>query len=154
MLIESVSGISLINSVLNLSTLSISLKRRLINAGVNAEEVKSDEEAEAILAQKEETAKVKETENETQGVSYYDKQFMNDVRLLAQDLGLYVSEDTDMETLLYNISVQIALLKDLFANNDNLKEVAQQFDDRYQNLYANYMSKRNTLQNQTLISLI
>lgn len=154
MLIESVSGISLINSVLNLSTLSISLKRRLINAGVNAEEVKSDEEAEAILAQKEETAKVKETENETQGVSYYDKQFMNDVRLLAQDLGLYVSEDTDMETLLYNISVQIALLKDLFANNDNLKEVAQQFDDRYQNLYANYMSERNTLQNQTLISLI
>ena len=154
MLIESVSGISLINSVLNLSTLSISLKRRLINAGVNAEEVKSDEEAEAILAQKEETAKVKETENETQGVSYYDKQFMNDVRLLAQALGLYVSEDTDMETLLYNISVQIALLKDLFANNDNLKEVAQQFDDRYQNLYANYMSKRNTLQNQTLISLI
>jgi len=154
MLIESVSGISLINSVLNLSTLSISLKRRLINAGVNAEEVKSDEEAEAILAQKEETAKVKETENETQGVSYYDKQFMNDVRLLAQDLGLYVSEDTDMETLLYNISVQIALLKDLFANNDNLKEVAQQFDDRYQNLYANYMSERNTLQNQTLVSLI
>lgn len=154
MLIESVSGISLINSTLSLSTLSANLRRRLINAGVDAEEVKSNEEAEAILAQKEETAKVSETEDKTNGVSYYDKELLNDIRLLALDLGLYVSEDTDMETLLYNISVQIALLKDLFANNDNLKEVAQQFDDRYQNIYANYMSKRNTLQNQTLVSLL
>lgn len=155
MVIEAVSGISLINSALMLSTLSDPLKRRLVQLGVNTEEVKNDEEAEAIIAQKEEEPKkVEETGNETKGVSYYDKQLMSDIRLLAQDLGLYISEDIDMEDLMYNISVQIAMLKSLFENNDNLKEVAKQFEDRYQNIYATYMSNRNTLETQTLVNLL
>jgi len=156
MVIEAVSGISLINSILNVSTLSAPLRRRLVEAGVNAEDVKNDEEAQAILAQKEETEKISKVkkEEETNGVSYYDKQLMNEARLLALDLGLYVSEDTDMETLLYNISVQISLLKDLFENNDNLKEVAKQFDDRYQNIYSTYMSNRDALKTRTMVSLI
>jgi len=153
MAIEAISSISISNTALTLYKLSDSYRRRLLELGVDVENVKTDEEAEAILAQQDKTQKVKETEEKGE-VSYYDKQLMNEARLLALDLGLYVSEDTDMETLLYNISIAVSQLMSLFADNDNLKEVAQQFNDRYQNVYATYMSKRNTLEFKTFVNLV
>ena len=157
MQISAITGISYINAAMAIQTVSAPLKRKLAKLGINAEEVKSDEEAQAIIAEKEQTKKADEV-NEAQSVQnvseeldYYDKELMSEIKLLASDLGMYVSEDIDMEDLLYNISVKISMIQSLFENNDNLKKVADQFNDRYQDLYARYMSKKNFLSTQIVV---
>ena len=157
MQIDAISNISYINTALAIQTVSAPLKRRLAKLGIKAEEVKNDEEAKAILAEKEQTnaaEDVSETDkiqNSAQELNFYDRELMNDIKLLASDLGMYVSEDIDMEDLLYNISVKISQIQALFEGNDNLKKVAEQFDDRYQNIYARYLSKKNSLSTQIVV---
>ena len=157
MQIDAISSISYINTAMAIQTVSAPLKRRLAKFGINAEEVKNDEEAKAILAEKEQTnaaEDVSETDkiqNSAQELNFYDRELMNDIKLLASDLGMYVSEDIDMEDLLYNISVKISQIQALFEGNDNLKKVAEQFDDRYQNIYARYLSKKNSLSTQIVV---
>ena len=157
MQIDAISSISYINTAMAIQTVSAPLKRRLAKFGINAEEVKNDEEAKAILAEKEQTnaaEDVSETDkiqNSAQELNFYDRELMNDIKLLASDLGMYVSEDINMEDLLYNISVKISQIQALFEGNDNLKKVAEQFDDRYQNIYARYLSKKNSLSTQIVV---
>ena len=157
MQISAISGISYINTAMAIQTVSAPLKRKLAKLGINAEEVKSDEEAQAVIAEKEQTkgteevSEVDKTQNASEELDFYDKELMSDIKLLASDLGMYVSEDIDMEDLLYNISVKISQVQSLFENNDNLKKVAEQFDDRYQNLYSRYMSKKSSLSTQIVV---
>lgn len=157
MQISAISGISYINTAMAIQTVSAPLKRKLAKLGINAEEVKNDEEAQAVIAEKEQTkgteevSEVDKTQNASEELDFYDKELMSDIKLLASDLGMYVSEDIDMEDLLYNISVKISQVQSLFENNDNLKKVAEQFDDRYQNLYSRYMSKKSSLSTQIVV---
>ena len=103
MQIDAISSINLTNTALTLYNLSDSIKRRLIAAGISTEGITSNEEAEAILAEKgiesdeKKTKKVEETKTETSSVSYYDEELIFDIKRLASDLGMYVPEDIDME---------------------------------------------------------
>lgn len=157
MQIDAISSISYINTAMAIQTVSAPLKRRLAKLGIKAEEVKNDEEAKAILAEKEQNKAAEEVsetdkiQNSAQELNFYDRELMNDIKLLASDLGMYVSEDIDMEDLLYNISVKISQIQALFEGNDNLKKVAEQFDDRYQNIYERYLSKKNSLSTQIVV---
>lgn len=150
MQVEAISNISIINTALALYTLSEPLKRRLVELGINAEEVKSDEEAQALISEKEETKKVEKTETATDSINFYDKELIFDIKRLASDLGMYVPEDIDIKEMLYNISMKITHLSALFANNKNLKKVAEEFEDRYQDIYTRYMSKKNFLSTQVV----
>lgn len=157
MQIDAISSISYINTAMAIQTVSAPLKRRLAKLGIKAEEVKNDEEAKAILAEKEQNKAAEEVsetdkiQSSAQELNFYDRELMNDIKLLASDLGMYVSEDIDMEDLLYNISVKISQIQALFENNDNLKKVAEQFDNRYQNIYERYLSKKNSLSTQIVV---
>lgn len=151
MQVDAIANISIVNTALALYTLSEPLKRRLIELGINAEKVSGDEEAKALIAKKEETQKVGKAQNQTSQINFYDKELIFDIKRLASDLGMYVPEDIDIKEMLYNISMKITHLSALFANNKNLKKVAEQFEDRYQNIYARYMTKKSSLSSQTVV---
>jgi len=157
MQIDAISSINYNNTALALYNLSDSLKRRLVEAGISVYGIKSDEEAEEILQangisvkEEEKTKKAEKTKAETSKVSYYDEELIFDIKRLASDLGMYVSEDIDMKEMLYNISMVITHLKNLFSNNKNLREVANQFDERYQNIYSRYMARKSTLSTEII----
>ncbi len=145
--VEAISSISIATSALNAMIISDSLKRRLMSYGVDPSKIANEQEAQAVLAQKE-TSK---TEG-TNAVSYNNKELINETKKLASDLGLYIYDGEDMEYLLRAISVKIEQIKALFDKNENLKKVAEQFDGRYQNIYTEYMSRKEELRTQSVSS--
>lgn len=138
-----------INLQNNLSSITL---RRLQEYGINVEEVKSEEEAQTIIEEKE-AEKTQKIQTQQNSESYYDKQIMSDVINLAEDLGIYVGSDTDVETIMDNIQSRLTHLQNIVGDNKNLKSVVEEYSNRYDYIYAQYMNKKATLENQIITSL-
>lgn len=145
----------LVTTSIKLNTLTNLTMRRLEEYGINVEEIESEEEAQEILNKKEAEAaeKTQQTQSSQNAETYYDKQIMSDAINLASDLGLYIGSDTDIETLMDNIQNRLAQLEETVGNNENLKSVVDEYTNRYDYIYAQYMNKKSTLSTQVLTSL-
>ena len=108
-------------------------RRRLQELNIDVDEVSSEDEAQEIIAEEE----AKQTE-QTQS---------------AQDLGLYVSTDVDILTLMENIQNYLASLEAAVSGNENLEKVVEEYSNRYDYIYSQYMDKKSTLSSQVLGSL-
>lgn len=126
--------------------------RRLQELNINVDEVSSEDEAQAIIAE-EEAKQTEQTQSAQNAETYYDKQIINDAVQLAEDLGLYVSTDVDILTLMENIQNYLASLEAAVSGNENLEKVVEEYSNRYDYIYSQYMDKKSTLSSQVLGSL-
>lgn len=138
-----------LNSVTNLT------RRRLEEYGVDADEFQTEDDALLVLKQKEleESEKTKQIKTSQNGETYYDKQIMSDALALASDLGLYFDTDIDFETLMANIQNRLAELKSAVGDNENLNEIVDEYSNRYDYIYSQYMDKKSVLSTQLTASL-
>lgn len=138
-----------LNAVTNLT------KRRLEEYDVDVDKIQTEDEALAILKQKEleESEKTEQIQSSQNGETYYDKQIMSDALDLASDLGLYFDADIDLETLMENIQNRLAELKSVVGDNENLNEVVDEYSNRYDYIYSQYMDKKSVLSAQLTGSL-
>lgn len=135
-----------------LSALTDITCRRLEEYNINVEDVSSEEEARAIIEQKE-AEKVKKNESAKNAETYFDKQIIADAINLSEDLGLFVSSDTDIRTLMENIKDRLNHLSNIVGDNKNMKKVVDEYSNRYDYIYAQYMNKKDFLSNQIITSL-
>lgn len=126
--------------------------RRLQELNIDVDEVSSEDEAQEIIA-KEEAKQTEQTQSAQNAETYYDKQIINDAVQLAEDLGLYVSTDVDILTLMENIQNYLASLEAAVSGNENLEKVVEEYSNRYDYIYSQYMDKKSTLSSQVLGSL-
>lgn len=133
-----------------LNALTSTTRKKLEELGLNTEEIKTEDEALAAIEEKEKTDKTASVQNSE---TYYDKQIIADLIDLAEDLGLYVGQGTDIETLMDNIKNRLEEIKAAVEGNENLQSIADEYSNRYDYLYAQYMNKKSTLSNQILTSL-
>ena len=126
--------------------------RRLQELNIDVDEVSSEAEAQEIIAE-EEAKQTEQTQSAQNAETYYDKQIINDAVQLAEDLGLYVSTDVDILTLLENIQNYLASLEAAVSGNENLEKVVEEYSNRYDYIYSQYMDKKSTLSSQVLGSL-
>ena len=125
-----------------LTTLSSMTLRRLNELDINTENINSEEDALAAIEAKEaEQAKAEKTESEQNAQTYYDKQIISDAIQLAQDLGLYVSQDDELSVVMDNIKDRLDELQAELGGNDNTKSVVDEYSNRYDYIYAQYMNK-------------
>lgn len=137
-----------------LTTLSSMTLRRLNELDINTENINSEEDALAAIEAKEaEQAKAEKTESEQNAQTYYDKQIISDAIHLAQDLGLYVSQDDELSVVMDNIKDRLDELQAELGGNDNTKSVVDEYSNRYDYIYAQYMNKATTLKSQIITSL-
>ncbi len=137
-----------------LTTLSSMTLRRLNELDINTENINSEEDALAAIEAKEaEQAKAEKTESEQNAQTYYDKQIISDAIQLAQDLGLYVSQDDELSVVMDNIKDRLDELQAELGGNDNTKSVVDEYSNRYDYIYAQYMNKATTLKSQIITSL-
>ena len=126
--------------------------RRLQELNIDVDEVSSEAEAQEIIAE-EEAKQTEQTQSAQNAETYYDKQIINDAVQLAEDLGLYVSTDVDILTLMENIQNYLASLEAAVSGNENLEKVVEEYSNRYDYIYSQYMDKKSTLSSQLLGSL-
>ena len=126
--------------------------RRLQELNIDVDEVSSEAEAQEIIAE-EEAKQTEQTQSAQNAETYYDKQIINDAVQLAEDLGLYVSTDVDILTLMENIQNYLASLEAAVSGNENLEKVVEEYSNRYDYIYSQYMDKKSTLSSQVLGSL-
>ena len=126
--------------------------RRLQELNIDVDEVSSEAEAQEIIAE-EEAKQTEQTQSAQNAETYYDKQIINDAVQLAEDLGLYVSTDVDILTLMENIQNYLASLEAAVSGNENLEKVVDEYSNRYDYIYSQYMDKKATLSSQVLGSL-
>ena len=126
--------------------------RRLQELNIDVDEVSSEAEAQEIIAE-EEAKQTEQTQSAQNAETYYDKQIINDAVQLAEDLGLYVSTDVDILTLMENIQNYLASLEAAVSGNENLEKVVEEYSNRYDYIYSQYMDKNSTLSSQVLGSL-
>lgn len=126
--------------------------RRLQELNIDVDKVSSEDEAQEIIA-KEEAKQTEQTQSAQNAETYYDKQIINDAVQLAEDLGLYVSTDVDILTLMENIQNYLASLEAAVSGNENLEKVVEEYSNRYDYIYSQYMDKKSTLSSQVLGSL-
>ncbi len=126
--------------------------RRLQELNIDVDEVSSEDEAQEIIAE-EEAKQTEQTQSAQNAETYYDKQIINDAVQLAEDLGLYVSTDVDILTLMENIQNYLASLEAAVSGNENLEKVVEEYSNRYDYIYSQYMDKKSTLSSQVLGSL-
>lgn len=126
--------------------------RRLQELNIDVDEVSSEDEAQKIIAE-EEAKQTEQTQSAQNAETYYDKQIINDAVQLAEDLGLYVSTDVDILTLMENIQNYLASLEAAVSGNENLEKVVEEYSNRYDYIYSQYMDKKSTLSSQVLGSL-
>ncbi len=137
-----------------LATLSSMTLRRLNELDINTENITSEEDALATIEAKEaEQAKAEKTESEQNAQTYYDKQIISDAIQLAQDLGLYVSQDDELSVVMDNIKDRLEELQAELGGNENTKNVVDEYSNRYDYIYAQYMNKGSTLKSQIITSL-
>ena len=137
-----------------LATLSSMTLRRLNELDINTENITSEEDALAAIEAKEaEQAKAEKTESEQNAQTYYDKQIISDAIQLAQDLGLYVSQDDELSVVMDNIKDRLEELQAELGGNENTKNVVDEYSNRYDYIYAQYMNKGSTLKSQIITSL-
>ncbi len=127
-------------------------RRRLQELNIDVDEVSSEDEAQEIIAE-EEAKQTEQTQSAQNAETYYDKQIINDAVQLAEDLGLYVSTDVDILTLMENIQNYLASLEAAVSGNENLEKVVEEYSNRYDYIYSQYMDKKSTLSSQVLGSL-
>jgi len=125
--------------------------RHLQEYGINIEEVKSEEEAQSLIDKKE--AEKTEKVSQQNAESYYDKQIMSDLVNLAEDLGVYVGSGTDIFTLIDNVQARLTHLENTVGDNKNLKSIVDEYSNRYDYIYAQYMNRKSTLEYQIISSL-
>ena len=126
--------------------------RRLQELNIDVDEVSSEAEAQEIIAE-EEAKQTEQTQSAQNAETYYDKQIINDAVQLAEDLGLYVSTDVDILTLMENIQNYLASLEAAVSGNENLEKVVEEYSNRYDYIYSQYMDKKSTVSSQVLGSL-
>lgn len=126
--------------------------RRLQELNIDVDEVSSEDEAQEIIAE-EEAKQTEQTQSAQNAETYYDKQIINDAVQLAEDLGLYVSTDVNILTLMENIQNYLASLEAAVSGNENLEKVVEEYSNRYDYIYSQYMDKKSTLSSQVLGSL-
>lgn len=126
--------------------------RRLQELNIDVDEVSSEDEAQEIIAE-EEAKQTEQTQSAQNAETYYDKQIINDAVQLAEDLGLYVSTYVDILTLMENIQNYLASLEAAVSGNENLEKVVEEYSNRYDYIYSQYMDKKSTLSSQVLGSL-
>lgn len=137
-----------------LATLSSMTLRRLNELDINTDNITSEEDALATIEAKEaEQAKAEKTESEQNAQTYYDKQIISDAIQLAQDLGLYVSQDDELSVVMDNIKDRLEELQAELGGNENTKNVVDEYSNRYDYIYAQYMNKGSTLKSQIITSL-
>lgn len=143
-------AISTTTSIMN--SLSAMTWQRLNELGINTEEINSEEDAlDAIEAKEAEQAQ--KTESEQNAQTYYDKQIIADAIQLAQDLGLYVTQDDELTVVMDNIKDRLEELQAQLGGNENTKSVVDEYSNRYDYIYAQYMNKATTLKTQIITSL-
>lgn len=143
-------AISTTTNILN--SLSAMTLRRLDELDINTEGIDSEEEALAAIDAKE-AEKTQKTESEQNAQTYYDKQIIADAIQLAQDLGLYVSQDDELTVVMDNIKDRLDELQAQLGGNENTKSVVDEYSSRYDYIYAQYMNKATTLKSQIITSL-
>lgn len=134
------------------TTLNEITQRRLEEYGIDVSTVKSEKDAEKILQEKE-TEKTEKTNSQKNAETYYDKQVISDAINLAEDIGIYVGFDTDVRTIMENIKYRLTMLNNTVGDNKHLKEVIDEYSNRYDYIYAQYMNKKDFLENQIVTSL-
>lgn len=145
-------AISTTTSIMN--SLSAMTWRRLNELDINTEEITSEEDALAAIEAKEaEETKAGKTDSEQNAQTYYDKQIIADAIQLAQDLGLSVSQDDELTVVMDNIKDRLDELQAQLGGNENTKSVVDEYSNRYDYIYAQYMNKGSTLKNQIITSL-
>lgn len=135
-----------------LNSLSAMTLRRLDELDISTTEINSEEEALAAIEAKE-IEKTQKTEAEQNAQTYYDKQIIADAIQLAQDLGLYVSQDDELSVVMDNIKDRLEELQAQLSGNENTKNVVDEYSNRYDYIYAQYMNKATTLKTQIITSL-
>lgn len=159
------SGISEINSQaaiasaqyvttsLNVMTsLKESTIAKLKSYNVEATENMTEEEAQKIIDEKE-AEKAQQTQATQNSETYYDKQIITDAKSLAEDIGVFTGEDTDVLTLMENIAARLQQLESTVGDNKNLKSIVDEYSNRYDYIYAQYMNKKSTLSSQIVSSM-
>lgn len=159
------SGISEINSqtaiasALYLSTtanvmtaLKESTIKKLKIYDIEITQTMTEDEAQKIINDKE-AEKTQQTQSSQNAETYYDKQILADAIQLAGDLGLYIGSDTNVETIMDNIQNRLAELSSAVGDNDNMSKIVEEYTNRYDYIYAQYMNKKDTLSNQIISSL-
>ncbi len=137
-----------------LNSLSSMTLRRLKELDINTEKINSEEEALAAIEEKEnEKTQTENTIAEQNAQTYYDKQIIADAIQLAQDLGLSVMQNDELSVVMDNIKNRLDELQAQLSGNENTKDVVDEYTNRYDYIYAQYMNKGSTLKSQIITSL-
>lgn len=137
-----------------LNSLSSMTLRRLNDLDISTEGITSEEEALAAIEEKEaEETKAAQTESAQNAQTYYDKQIISDAIQLAQDLGLTVSQNDELSVVMDNIKYRLSELQEQLSGNQNTKDVVDEYTNRYDYIYSQYMNKGSTLKSQIITSL-
>ena len=134
----------------HMAALSDVTRRQLEEYDISVRDVSSEEEAQKLIDEKKQTEKVKTQQN---AETYYDKQIISDAINLAEDIGLSVMYGTNILILMDNIKSRLTELKDTVGDNKNLSKVVDEYSNRYDYIYAQYMNKKDFLNNQIITSL-
>ncbi len=135
-----------------LKTVTDLTRRKLETHGITVSETTTEQEAQAVLEEKE-AEKTQKTQSVQNSETYYDKQIMADALSLAQDLGIYVGGNIDIYTLMENIKDQLTMLEGVIGDNKNMKAILDEYQSRYAYVYSQYMDKKGTLANQMVSTL-
>ncbi|MBQ2644837.1 hypothetical protein IJG14_04605 [bacterium] len=135
-----------------MTNLTEATKSKLVQYNIDVEKVNSEEEAQALINEKE-TEKIEKNNSSKNAETYYDKQIISDAINLAEDLGLYVDTSTDIETLMYNIQSRLTQLQNTLGDSENMKKIVDEYSNRYDYIYAQYMNKKEFLSTQIITSL-
>jgi DNA polymerase II small subunit/DNA polymerase delta subunit B len=137
------------------SKLSSLTLRRLKEYDIDVNEVTSEAEATALIKEKEaeKAQQAAQTESSQNGQTYYDKQIISDAIQLASDLGLSVSQDTEVDVIMTNINDRLTQLSGQLGNNENMKKVVDEYTNRFDYIYAQYMNKGSTLKSEVVSTL-
>lgn len=159
--ISSITNLNIVSSYIAaenakmLSAVTNLTKKRLEEYGVDVDKIQTEDEALAILEEKEleETEQTEQLQSSQNSETYYDKQIMSDALDLASDLGLYFDTSIDLETLMENIQNRLAELKSAVGDNENLNKVVDEYSNRYDYIYSQYMDKKSVLSAQLIASV-
>lgn len=137
-----------------LKSLSSMTLRRLKELNIDTESIASEEEALAAIEEKEaEQTQSVQTESAQNAQTYFDKQIIADAIQLAQDLGLSVSQNDELSVVMDNIKNRLDELQAQLGGNQNTKDVVDEYTNRYDYIYAQYMNKGSTLKSQIITTL-
>lgn len=125
---------------------------KLKSYNIEVTEKMTEEEAQKIIDEKE-AEKAQQTQATQNSETYYDKQIITDAKSLAEDIGVFTGEDTDVLTLMENIATRLKELESTVGDNKNLKSIVDEYSNRYDYIYAQYMNKKSTLSSQIVSSM-